>query len=173
MTRADLIEEVARVIEISRRDAEYIVETVLGCITEAVSQGDKVELRGFGSFRTRKRRRRIARNPKSGERVESAREENCVLQAEQGSARDDPVQRILTGLDRELPLWPDPDEPQLHFKARLSILLVFLGLHLKARRTALQGAKHCTSRRVLLHSKAQNTAPQGAFYCTPRRVWIT
>ena len=69
MTKADLIEE-ARVIEISRRDAEYIVETVLGCITEALSRGDKVELRGFGSFRARKRRGRIARNPKSGERVD-------------------------------------------------------------------------------------------------------
>ncbi len=70
MTKSDLIEEVSRVTEVTRRDAELIVESVLGSIVQALRAGDKVQLRGFGSFRTRQRRGRIGRNPKTGEQVQ-------------------------------------------------------------------------------------------------------
>ncbi len=50
MTKADLIEEVCRVVEIPRREAELVVETMLRSMVEALRAGDKVEIRGFGRF---------------------------------------------------------------------------------------------------------------------------
>lgn len=70
MTKADLVEEVSRALAASRKDAESIVETVFDRIVQALRGNDKVEIRGFGSFRTRQRRGRIGRNPKTGEKVE-------------------------------------------------------------------------------------------------------
>jgi len=70
MTKAELIDRVAEAAAISRAEAEAVVNTVLSSIVEALHEGDKVELRGFGSFRLRARRPRIGRNPKTGERVE-------------------------------------------------------------------------------------------------------
>ncbi len=52
MTKADLIEEVSRVVEVTRREAEAIVETIMGSIVQALRAGEPVEVRGFGSFRT-------------------------------------------------------------------------------------------------------------------------
>ena len=70
MTKADLVEEVSRVVEVTRKDSEVIVETIFECIVTSLRNSEKIEIRGFGSFRTRERRGRIGRNPKSGERVE-------------------------------------------------------------------------------------------------------
>jgi len=70
MTKADLIEEVSRVVELTRKDSEVIVETIFDSVVGSLKSGDKVEIRGFGSFRTRERKGRIGRNPKSGDRVE-------------------------------------------------------------------------------------------------------
>jgi len=70
MTKADLVEEVVRVSSVSKKHAEIIVNTVFSSIIEALQQDDKIELRGFGSFRVRRRRSRQGRNPKTGDRVE-------------------------------------------------------------------------------------------------------
>lgn len=70
MTKAELVEEVARAAELNKRDSEVIVETVFGSIIGALHKGEKVELRGFGSFRTRERGPRRGRNPKTGEPVD-------------------------------------------------------------------------------------------------------
>jgi integration host factor subunit beta len=70
MTKADLIDEVSRVVELTRKDSEVIVETIFGSIVRSLHTGDKIEIRGFGSFRTRQRKPRIGRNPKTGDRVE-------------------------------------------------------------------------------------------------------
>ncbi len=70
MTKADLIEEVSRVVEMTRKDSEVIVDTIFESIVRSLRDGDKIEIRGFGSFRTRERRPRIGRNPKTGARVE-------------------------------------------------------------------------------------------------------
>jgi integration host factor subunit beta len=70
MTKADLVDEVVRVSKVSKKHAEIIVNTVFGSIVEALQQDDKIELRGFGSFRVRRRRSRQGRNPKTGDRVE-------------------------------------------------------------------------------------------------------
>ena len=70
MTKADLIEEVSRVVEMTRKESEVIVEAIFDSVVRALRSGDKIEIRGFGSFRTRQRQPRIGRNPKTGARVE-------------------------------------------------------------------------------------------------------
>ncbi len=70
ITKADLIEEVLRITELPRKESEEVVETVFESIIQALQSGDKIEIRGFGSFRTRERRGRVGRNPKTGAKVE-------------------------------------------------------------------------------------------------------
>jgi len=69
MTKADLIDEVAKHSDLSKKDSEVIVQAVLDSIVESLKNGGKVELRGFGSFRLRERASRQGRNPKTGEKV--------------------------------------------------------------------------------------------------------
>ena len=69
MTKADLIEEVSRVVEMTRKESEVIVEAIFDSIVRSLRTGDKIEIRGFGSFRTRQRQPRIGRNPKTGVEV--------------------------------------------------------------------------------------------------------
>src|ERR1700756_9667 len=70
MTKADLVEEVSRVTELTRKDSEVIVDTLFESVIKALKNGDKLEVRGFGSFRVRQRNARVGRNPKTGEKVE-------------------------------------------------------------------------------------------------------
>src|SRR6202045_5151173 len=70
MTKADLIDEVSKLAELTRKDSEVIVETIFDSIVRSLRVGDKIEIRGFGSFRIRQRNPRIGRNPKTGERVD-------------------------------------------------------------------------------------------------------
>ena len=70
MTKADMIDEVSRLAELTRKDSEVIVETIFDSVVRSLRAGDKIEIRGFGSFRTRQRKPRVGRNPKTGERVE-------------------------------------------------------------------------------------------------------
>ena len=70
MTKAALVEEVARVADLTKKHSEVIVETVFRSIIDALHRGEKIELRGFGSFRLRRREPRKGRNPKTGDRVE-------------------------------------------------------------------------------------------------------
>jgi integration host factor subunit beta len=70
MTKAELIDEVSKVVEMTRKDSETIVETIFDSIVNSLHKGEKIEIRGFGSFRTRQRQPRVGRNPKTGSRVE-------------------------------------------------------------------------------------------------------
>lgn len=70
MTKADLVEEVTRVTDLPRKESEAVVETIFESIISALQADDKIEIRGFGSFRTRERRGRTGRNPKTGAKVE-------------------------------------------------------------------------------------------------------
>ena len=70
MTKADLVEEVSKVTELTRKDSEVIVDTLFESVIKALKTGDKLEVRGFGSFRVRQRNARVGRNPKTGEKVE-------------------------------------------------------------------------------------------------------
>ena len=69
MTKADLIKEVAQSSDLTKKHSEIIVNTVFESIIDALHRNDKVELRGFGSFRIRQRQARQGRNPKTGEKV--------------------------------------------------------------------------------------------------------
>ncbi|MFQ5665675.1 MAG: integration host factor subunit beta [Candidatus Binatia bacterium] len=70
MTKRDLIEEVVRLHpRYSRRDAETIVNSVFGSMAQALRQGNRIEIRGFGSFVVKHRQAREGRNPKTGRLV--------------------------------------------------------------------------------------------------------
>jgi integration host factor subunit beta len=70
MTKADLISEVSRIAELSKKDAENIVNVFLERIVDALKEGEKIELRGFGSFKLRRRNSRVGRNPRTSEAVQ-------------------------------------------------------------------------------------------------------
>ena len=70
LTKAAIIEEVAAAAGLSKKRAEVVVDTVFGGIMETLHRGEKVELRGFGSFRLRRREPHWGRNPRTGDRVE-------------------------------------------------------------------------------------------------------
>jgi integration host factor subunit beta len=69
VTKADLVEEVTRITELPRKESEAVVDTIFESIIAALQSDDKIEIRGFGSFRTRERRGRTGRNPKTGAKV--------------------------------------------------------------------------------------------------------
>ena len=70
LTKAALVEKVADDAGLTKKRAEVIVDTLFGSIAEGLRHGEKVELRGFGSFRLRRRAARRGRNPRTGDRVE-------------------------------------------------------------------------------------------------------
>ena len=70
LTKADLIDEVLALGNLTKRDCEVMVDSVFDAVISAIQSGDKIEVRGFGSFRIRQRQSRVGRNPKTGERVE-------------------------------------------------------------------------------------------------------
>ena len=70
MTKTDLIEKVSlKTTSLTKKQTEIIVNMLFDSIKEALATGDKIEIRGFGSFRVRNRRNREGRNPKTGEIV--------------------------------------------------------------------------------------------------------
>ena len=87
MTKADLVEKVTRLGDLTRRDGEVIVETVFDSVISALQSGDKIEIRGFGSFRIRQRNPRIGRNSKNGRARRGPREARPLLQTVKGAAR--------------------------------------------------------------------------------------
>src|SRR5256886_17330992 len=70
MIKVDLIEEVSRGGEKTKKEAEGMGEAIFDSIVRSLRGGDKIEIRGFGSFRPRQRQPRVGRNPKTGARVE-------------------------------------------------------------------------------------------------------
>jgi integration host factor subunit beta len=70
MTKAKLVDKVAATIQLPTHQTETVVELFFQSIMDALKAGDKVELRGFGSFRLRHRAPRAGRNPKTGETVQ-------------------------------------------------------------------------------------------------------
>lgn len=69
MTKAELVERIADRTGVSKKDTGIIVNMILENISTALTDGDKVELRGFGSFKVKSRRSRVARNPRTGDSV--------------------------------------------------------------------------------------------------------
>lgn len=69
MTKADIVEHISNGTGLTRVETEAVLDGFFYTIIKALSEGDSVELRGFGSFRTRERAARIARNPQTGEQI--------------------------------------------------------------------------------------------------------
>lgn len=70
MTRSDLVEELAaRFSQLAHRDAEHAVKTLLDAMSDTLARGNRIEIRGFGSFSINRRPPRMGRNPRSGESV--------------------------------------------------------------------------------------------------------
>jgi integration host factor subunit beta len=77
MIKSELVEKIAEASpHLFQRDVEHIVNAILNEITDALSRGDRVELRGFGAFSVRNRSARVGRNPRSGTKVSVT--EKCV-----------------------------------------------------------------------------------------------
>ena len=71
MTKTELIDKIhSKTENLTKRQTEQVVDTLLDSIKDALAEGDKVEIRGFGNFRVRKRDARKARNPRTGKVVE-------------------------------------------------------------------------------------------------------
>ena len=72
MTKADLVEQVAEAIGpgVTKKDCALVVDGFLGALKHALAQGENIEIRGFGTFKVRKRKSRMARNPRTGDAVE-------------------------------------------------------------------------------------------------------
>jgi integration host factor subunit beta len=70
MTRSDLVALLAdRFAQLTQRDTEFAVKTMLDAMTDALAHGHRIEIRGFGSFSINRRPPRLGRNPRSGEQV--------------------------------------------------------------------------------------------------------
>ncbi|HRP76393.1 MAG TPA: integration host factor subunit beta [Rhodocyclaceae bacterium] len=70
MTKSELIAKLAaRFPQLVAKDADYAVKMVLDAMSDALGRGDRIEIRGFGSFSLNYRPPRVGRNPKSGEKV--------------------------------------------------------------------------------------------------------
>ena len=69
MNTFDIIKELSKQKNLSEKDAHKIISTIIDEITQTLQLGDRIEFRGFGIFYTKKREKRLARNPKTGEEI--------------------------------------------------------------------------------------------------------
>jgi len=69
MNKFDIIKELSKQKDLSEKEAHIIIQTMIEEITQALQLGDRVEFRGFGVFYTKTRDKRLARNPKTGEKI--------------------------------------------------------------------------------------------------------
>ena len=96
MTKRDLIDEVLKQFpRFSRRDAEVMVNAVFDSMTHALTRGERIEIRGFGSFSINRRPPRMGRNPRSGEQV---------LIPEKLAPHFKPGKALREAVDKELPV---------------------------------------------------------------------
>lgn len=91
MTKADLIEKVAKDTKLTKKDSEKAINAVIGAVSSALAKGDKVSLVGFGSFEVRKREARKGRNPQTGAEIKIAARKVPVFRA--GKALKDSVSK--------------------------------------------------------------------------------
>ncbi len=91
MNKADLVAAVAAKAELSKKDAEAAVAAVTGAITDALADGDKVALVGFGTFEVRERAARTGQNPRTGEKITIAAAKAPAFKA--GKALKDAVNK--------------------------------------------------------------------------------
>lgn len=70
MNKGELVDQVAKMASVSKKNADAVITATFEAIMDAVSEGDKVTLVGFGSFERRERKAREGRNPKTGEKMD-------------------------------------------------------------------------------------------------------
>lgn len=70
MTKADIVEEIAKNTGLTKIETKVVVDGVLSTVINAIASGERIELRGFGVFKHKSRKPRVARNPKTGEEVQ-------------------------------------------------------------------------------------------------------
>jgi integration host factor subunit beta len=103
MTRSDLVLLLAeRFAQLTQRDTEFAVKTMLDAMSDALARGHRIEIRGFGSFSISRRPPRVGRNPRSGAQVTIP--EKLVPHFKLGKA-------LREGVDA-LPMPPEPAEDQ-------------------------------------------------------------
>lgn len=96
MTRSDLVEELAaRFTHLTQHDAEQAVKTMQDAIAHALTQGQRIEIRGFGSFSITHRQARLGRNPRSGAAVQIP--EKRVAHFKPGKALRESVDNLVPG----------------------------------------------------------------------------
>ena len=69
MTKADIVERIASATGVQRFETEAVVDAFLRSVIDVMAEGNHIEIRGFGTFKVKKRAPRMARNPKTGEEV--------------------------------------------------------------------------------------------------------
>ena len=91
MNKAELVNVVSEAAEVSKKEAELVITATLDAITDALKEGEKVQLVGFGSFELKKRAARLGRNPKTKEPIDIPASVVPVFKA--GKALKDTVSR--------------------------------------------------------------------------------
>ncbi|CBL17175.1 MULTISPECIES: HU family DNA-binding protein [Ruminococcus] len=91
MTKADLVKAVSEKANCPKKDAEMAINTVIDCITDAVAQGEKVQIVGFGTFEVRERGEKKCKNPRTGEEMITPAKKAPVFKA--GKALKDAVNK--------------------------------------------------------------------------------
>jgi len=105
MTRSDLVAELAeRFAQLTQRDTEFAVKTILDAMSDALARGHRIEIRGFGSFSINRRPPRVGRNPRSGEQVTIP--EKLVPHFKPGKA-------LREAVDHQLPVVASSDAVQV------------------------------------------------------------
>ncbi|HUF08346.1 MAG TPA: HU family DNA-binding protein [Rhodothermales bacterium] len=105
MRKSDIVDQVASATGLTKLETEAVIDGFLLTVTNALKHGESVELRGFGAFKIRRRAPRLARNPKSGERVRVPEQNVPVFVIARGLRReiDDAMRtRDLIGADTDL-----------------------------------------------------------------------
>jgi integration host factor subunit alpha len=120
VTRADLAEAVYQEVGLSRNDSATLVETVLGEIVDALTQGQTVKISSFGSFSVRQKGQRVGRNPKTGEEVPILPRRVLVFRA--SHVLKNRINRTMTKAQAALaaPAGAAPSAPTLPPKAPLA-----------------------------------------------------
>ena len=97
MTKAELVEDVAEAAELTKKDAERLVEIVFESIIETLNQGEKIELRGFGSFRVRERGARRGQKSQDWRPGEHSRQTRSLFQTRKRTQRTDQRAKLPVG----------------------------------------------------------------------------
>ena len=110
MTRSDLVTQLAEQFgQLTHRDTEFAVKTILDAMSDALARGHRIEIRGFGSFSINRRPPRVGRNPRSGEQVVIP--EKLVPHFKPGKALREAVDAHVPVLDPIEAVSPPPAVP--------------------------------------------------------------